>query len=308
MAINTTLSNTNPFVNYYGMATRLNAARPITPPPTIEVSDFCVCDVLKCEYEELVFTHTDGLWWKNDKNDFLYKRIVSSDTVALELWKNDVKIEDLNNNDFGTLYSSFSGSVEQQLYYGFLIDWNLVHATHGVGRYQIKAEMNVLGNSFTETSRYFNLMVYNDTAAHQTVRVESTQNGNIIGSQFDYTDLNWYQSLRIPAIFGNAVPIYETDKYVAENREFQQIQDKMTREFDLNIKKINWEVVEKLIYNKLLANEILITDYNLYAETLWRRVSVVLKELSKKDTKNNPNKMYNCKFTDDKEFYIKRNF
>ena len=307
MAINTNIPNTTPFLNYYGAATRL-AARSVVIPPSIPIADFCVCDIVKCAYEELVFAHTDGEWFKNDKNEFLYKRLTASDTVALELWKNDVKIEDITNNDFGTLYTTFSGSAEQQLYYGFLIDWNLVHASHGVGRYQIKAEMDILGTQSTNSSRYFNLMVYNDTLAHGTVRVESTQNGNIIGNNFDFTGLNWYQSMRIPAIFGNATPIYESDKYVAENRKFQQIQDKMTREFDLNIKKISWEVVEKLIYNKLLANEILMTDYNLYAETIWRRLWVVLKEISKKDAKNNPDKMYNCKFTDAKEFYIKRNY
>ena len=37
----------------------------------------------------------------------------------------------------------------------------------------------------------------------------------------------------------------------------------MTRVWELNTGFINWEVADKLVYNKLLANEIYITDYTI---------------------------------------------
>ena len=198
MAIIEILPNSAPFTNYFGMATKVLGSRPISIPEASQTNEFCICDLLPCAYEELIFVHSDNSWFKNDKNEFLFKRIIDTDTIALELWLNDFKIEDLGNNDFGTLYDGFaSGTVEQQLYYGFLIDWNLVYDTHGVGKYQVKAALNIIGVDSTFESRTFNMMVYSDEAAHSTVRIESTQNGNIIGSQFDFTGLNWYQSLRI---------------------------------------------------------------------------------------------------------------
>ena len=132
--------------------------------------------------------------------------------------------------------------------------------------------------------------------------------GNIIGNEFDFTDLNWYGSVRIPAVFGKPTPIYETDRYVTETRKIRQIQDKMSREWALTTKKLSWEIVSVLIYNKMLANEILITDYNIYAESVWRRISVLPKELEKRDTSGNPDKLYNITFIDSNDYFIKRNF
>jgi len=73
-------------------------------------------------------------------------------------------------------------------------------------------------------------------------------------------------------------------------------------------KKISWEVVNVLIYNKMLANEILITDYNIYAENVWRRISVLPKDLEKRDTFGHPDKLYNINFVDSNDYFIKRNF
>ena len=82
----------------------------------------------------------------------------------------------------------------------------------------------------------------------------------------------------------------------------------MEREWSLSIKQINWEIANSLVYNKLLANEILITDYNIYAESVWRRISVKTKEVEKPAIFGNPKKTYNVKFIDEKYKYIKRNF
>lgn len=281
--------------------------------PTIEVTpipDFCICNFIQCQYSEKIFADvaTDD-YWKNDKSEFLFKRLVAADSVLIELYKDGIKVDDLNNNTYGTFFNGFpSGSSEQQLYVGYLVDWKLVQAAFGFGSYEIKAQLNIIGVASEFVSRTFNLCQYSDILAHQTVRIETTQNGNIIGNQFDFTGLDWYGSVRIPATFGNPTPIYEEDRYVSETRKKRQIQDKMSREWSLITKKINWEVANVLIYNKMLANEILITDYNIYAESVWRRISVLPKELEKRETVNNPDKLYNITFVDSNDYYIKRNF
>lgn len=308
MAITKQIPNTMPFVNAYGMATKL-AANPVPVPPEI-VGEVISCNYIQQPYSETVFASDDPTeWWKNDKNEFLYKRYISGDTVDIELYKNDVKIEDLNNNDFGTYFNGFpNGSNEQQLYKGYLLDWHLVYATYGSGNYTVKAQTNILGVANEVVSRNFYLIPYSLEAAHGTVRIESVQNGNIIGNIFDFSNLQWYQSLRVKGRFGNPQPIYSTDNYVSENRVIEQNQARMNREWDLFIKPIPFEIVEKIIYNKVLANSILMTNYNIFAESEFKRVSVVLKEASKREIENSQNQIYELKFSDNKDIYIKRNY
>jgi len=303
-------SNTTPYFYNSGNAGKILG--PGLPEiVTTENNNSCICDFIQCQYSEKVFadpTSTDD-YWKNDKSEFLFKRFVSVDTVDLEIHKDGVKVDDLNNNDYGTFFNGFaSGSSEQQLYVGYLIDWLEVYNAFGSGFYTVVANLNIIGVSSTFTSREFNLSLYSDLLANGTVRMETTQNGNIFGNQFDFTGLDWYQSLRLPGIFGNPTPTFETTEYKTSTHKRRQNKAKMSREWTLNTKLLSWEVAEKLIYNKLLGNEILVTDYQLKAESLWRRISLFMQEVEKPDVIGNPNKKYNIKFVDEKDIYTKRNF
>jgi len=301
MAITTTITNSSPFMAYEGMATKATGGA-IIP---LDAPDEFNCDYVVSPYGELVFAHPDGEWYKNDKSDFLFKKVIATDTILIELYKNDVKIEDLNDNDFGTF---FNGFTLQPLYVGYLLDWNLVYATYGVGNYQVIAQITSLSVTIEVPSRVFMLKKYTKELAHETVRIESVQNGNIFGNIFDHTGLEWYQSIRIPGVFGNPKPVYETDNYVTENHAYEQNKSKMNREFTLSIFPIPFEVVEIIIYNKCLANSILITDYNLFAEKEWKRLPVVLKDLSKPDIVKVQNKIYELQFIDKNDIFVKRNY
>lgn len=303
------LLNTNPYTFGSGNACKLLGPA-ISEVDLTNIPDFCICDFVPCVYVEKVFASPSSSdYWKNDKNEFLFKRFVAVDTVDMELLKDGVKVADLNDNTLGTYFDGFiNGSSEQQLYKGYLLDWKLVQAAHGNGIYQVQALLNIIGSSTEFLSRQFNLITFNSQSAHKTVRIETIQNGNIIGSQFDYTGLNWYGSFRLSGVFGNPTPVYETDVYITEQRKRRQIQDRMDREWELNTQFISYEVGSALLYNKLLANEILITDYNIFAESVWRRVSVKTSEVNKPKIIGKPERFYNIKFKDEKEKYIKRNF
>jgi len=278
---------------------------------TQEENDICICDFIKCEYVEKVFC--DSLnpndYWKNDQNEFLFRRLINTDSVFLELHKEGVKVDDLDNDNYGTFFDGFpNGTDEQKLYIGYLIDWQKVYNVFGVGKYKIVANLTIIGNLTTTEPRDFNLNIYSDIAAADTVRIESYQNGNILGNDFDFTGLNWYQSLRIGGEFGDPKPVFETTEYVTSQHIRRQNKATMGREWSLNTKLINWEVAEKLVYNKLLGNEILITDYKVKAEALWRRVKVFMKDIEKPQIVNNPNRRYNINFVDEKQIFTKRNF
>ena len=154
----------------------------------------------------------------------------------------------------------------------------------------------------------FNLLVYSDREANKTVRIESTQNGNIFGSIFDFTGLNWKQSLRVPGTFSSLSPTLEVENYLNSNHENRQITAKMSREWGLTTGLINFEVATKILYNKLLANEVLITDYLIKAESIFRRIDVMVSEIDKPEIKGTPDRAYNIKFTDRKDTFRKRNF
>lgn len=303
-------TNSNPYNYGSGNAGKiLGPSLPEIPDP--QTNDICICDFIKCEYSEKIFCAplNPNDYWKNDQNEFLYKRFVSSDTIDIELQKDEVKIADLNDDTYGTYFDGFaSGTSEQQLYKGYLVDWLKVFNDYGAGSYKVVANLSIIGNATVSTSREFILNVYSDIAADGTVRIESYQNGNILGNQFDFTGLNWYQSLRLGGEFGNPAPIFETSEYVTSQYIRRQNKASMSREWTLNTKLISWEVVEKLVYNKLLGNEILITDYKIKAESLWRRVKVFMQEIDKPEIVNNPNRRYNIKFVDVKQIFTKRNF
>lgn len=303
------LPNSVPFV--YGSGNAFKLLGPALPEIVeVTVPEFCVCDYVPCIYTEKVFASpSSDDFWKNDKSEFLFKRLVSADSIDMKLLKDGVEVALLNNNTLGTYYDGFSGGTSaQQLYKGFLLDWKLIQSAHGNGNYNLQADLNIIGAVSQYTSRQFTLATFSDVSAHKTVRIETTQNGNIIGSQFDFTDLNWYGSVRMPGVFGNPTPVYETDSYVTERRVKRQIQDRMVREWELNTKFIGYEVAEVFLYNKLLANEILITDYNILAESVWRRIPVRPSEVDKPKVSGKPESYYNVKFVDEKDKYIKRNF
>ena len=303
-------SNLVPYTYGSGNAGKLQGAA-LPEIPTSSTNDICICDFVRCEYSERVFASPSNPndYWKNDQNEFLFKRFVAVDTIALELHKAGVKVADLNDGTYGTFYNGFaSGSSEQQLYVGYLLDWLTVYNAFGGGSYTVVANLDIIGNTSVETSRKFLLSLYNDVSANNTVRIETTQNGNIFGSQFDFTGLNWYQSLRLPANFGNPSPIFETSEYKTSKHLRRQNKAIMGREWELKTGLIPWEVADKLVYNKMLGNSILITDYTIKAESIWRRVKVFMQEIEKPEITKTPVKVYNIKFTDVEDKYTKRNF
>lgn len=303
------LNNTSPSGNVTGNTGKIS----LSPLPRFAPEDnneICICDFISCTYSEVVFaSQSSSDHWKNDNSEFLFKRFIATDSVDIKLYKNGSEIALLNDNTYGTFYNGLSGENEEQLLYvGYYLNWKTVQSLHGNGNYQVKADLNVIGNVSEYESRIFMLETYSDRGAHKTVKIETTQNGNIIGSQFDYSGLNWKQSIRVPGTFGNPKPIPETNNYVNTSRDILQISMKMTREWSFSSGLINYEVSSQLIYDKMMANEILITDYNIYAESVWRRVGVFPIEIDKPDIADNPYKAFTIKFSDNKDIFTKRNY
>ena len=141
----------------------------------------------------------------------------------------------------------------------------LIMLAYGVGIYQFKFDKTIIGANQIDYSIKYYLLPFTNQNADRTTRIEWTQNGSIRNSIFDLTGLNWYQQFRFNGKFWKETPTLEVDNYVNQDYEIEQIQDKLTFEYELNIDPIPKEIGEPIINDSLLANTVKITDYNLDA-------------------------------------------
>ena len=251
---------------------------PSTPEST------CLCIASDCERNSRVladFSDSDDR--KNDKTSFLFKLFSSSDTISIKLLKDDEEIETLDNNNFGTFYdigSLSAGVPEQDFYSGYLLDWQAVLLAHGIGYYTIKADFTQFGSPVEFESQQFYLLPYSDDQANGSVKLVSYQNGNIESSQFDFTVMNWYQQIRFNGILWNKQSEFITDNYFNSNRKIIQIQDQIKNTYSLQIEFLQNSISEFIIENNLIANSILVTDYNVTNTTKYTNIPLAVEEIA----------------------------
>lgn len=302
-----TAPNTSPYTFSSGMAVKVSGETlPIIP--EIGTNDICVCDI-QCAYVEPVFAKVGEEFWKNDKNDFLFQRLIAADTLVIKLFKNGVEIATITDNTYGQFFASFT---LYPLVTGFLIEWEKVFNLEGAGLYQVQADQVILGVASTFESQFFQLLEYTDQRADETVRIESVQTGNIKRSQFDFTDMlpnGWVQSFRMRGkLFTPDIKMI-IDNYPNQEYRQRQIRDEVLNEWTLETEQIPSIISNKLRYNIVLANSIKITDYNIHNHEIYRRIEVYTTEVEKlPDPSENQERSFVLKFSDKTQDIIKTNF
>lgn len=234
--------------------------------------DFCICNS-ECEFREKVFGKTGGEPHENDIRSFIYLKLIPSDVIEIKLYKNNEEVAVLNDNTYGTFYD-FGDFVTRPEYKGYLLDFGKVLDSKGSGVYHVKAKGTITGSPYESVSQKFLLNAFSEIAAHGTALMEWYQDGNILSSLFDFTGLNWYQAVRVPGMFGNKRPTLENDTYETQAHKIKQIQSSVITEYTLFTKGVPVNISDKLYYDMGLANEILITDYNLKNNEIFRRLQV----------------------------------
>jgi hypothetical protein len=295
----TELTDSTPYVYQSGLRTKIQGeVLPLIP--TAQVNDYCSNE---CCYVEDVFAKPSGEWWQNDKNSFIYRKLISSDSITIELFKDGENIETITDNTLGIYINSYS---LQPLYTSFVIDWEKVYNNYGSGMYQIKTTVSIIGVNNVIESQMFNLRYYSDEAANNSVRLEVKQNGNIVNSQFDFTDLNWVWYYRIKGKLTKAAPELEQDNYIASDYTVKQIQDEVKRVWNLETQLLTGSISNLLTEDNVLGNEFLITDYNLNSTEVYRNISLIPTsiELNEKGKYN----QINITFKDKISNFVKRNF
>lgn len=253
------LGNTSPQPSFTGMATKVTGEA-ITDREVKVPILFCLCD-WECEYAEKVFYNVGGKDFENDESSFLFAKSSVTDTITFKLFKNGVSVG-LLDATYGDYFPT--GFSNQPLYVGIVLEWLKVFQNDGVGTYQVHINLNILGVASVVKSQIYQLMQFTEQDAHGTVRVDWIQNGNILSNDLDYTDLQWPQSIRFQGEFGRKAPVLEKDFYKTQSQRRTQIQDNIVTSYDLNTKLLPSNISNGLYYDMSLANQIFISDYNLF--------------------------------------------
>jgi len=254
-----------------GMATSLQV-QAVTPFTEEDGYDVCVCT--GCEYEEDAYVNNGGPAYKNDYKTFIGARRFATDTITFKLLKDGLVVATLNASTYGVLYDFgnalfVNSDVSFPDYKAFYVDWNLVQLGFGYGKFVVRVEIVSLGVTYTYDSHKFNVVEYNAYRADGTVKIEGYQNGNL-QKHFDFTGLNFPQMYRLKGKFGDKTPTLILDDYKDFNRKNHEIQSEIQDTFILNTELLPSNIFNYINYILLRANTLLITDYNLQNQELYR--------------------------------------
>jgi len=215
----------------------------------------------ECDYRELAFGKVGGESFENDKSAFLFEKSIAADTITIKLFKNELEIATINDDTYGTFFSTFP---TQNLKVGFLLEWEKVLNLEGAGCYKIMADVVIINQSDALESICYDLKPFTEEAANNTVVIKSFQNGNIEGG-IDYTGMNWEQRIRVRGNFKKLPRVYTVENYRDTNQKIEQIQHGVEKFFSLRTKLLPSQVSNPLMDDTFLGNSVFISDYDLFA-------------------------------------------
>jgi len=152
-------------------------------------------------------------------------------------------------------------------------------------------------------------MPYNEFIADGTVRFQIFSSGFIEGG-INYLGFEWEDMIRLKGKFWTPDPNLETDTYLTPppERQITQIQDSITTDYTFESMSIPVDIWKPLIYDRILGNRILVSDYNLFNSDIYRDFEVYPKEIKElKPGNRTANMTLKLGFTDKVQNIIKRN-
>jgi len=292
------------------IALKLDNTSPINPVTELLVADtgdFCACD-FRCDFVEQVFANSVGDGVSNDFTDFLVRKIAATDTVTINLFRYDLLVATISDNSLGTFDDGFA---VQPLYVGWLADWTLIFNAFSGGQYEVKITSVTLGQTLELESRKFKLAFFDPELADRTVKIESFQNGNILNSEFDFTDLKdggWLSSIRLRGVFGEMSPSIEKDVYLDSSHRETQNRDQVIREYSLRCEIVPETIFTRIAGKDMLGNEVFISAFNVFNDEIYTKFPVTVDSFEEEVYKENGFMNFKIKFKDRQQNGIKRNF
>lgn len=284
--------------------------------------DCCYCS---CDTELPVFAYlTDGNdKYKNDISSFLIKVPTDSTVTATLTHQTTGTAYVLTDNTYGFYYGV--GQLKDDVF-GFIVQWYSVADAIGFGDYVMNLTVENSNGDEIMNRDYprFRLMPYSCESAHNTVRIESWNSGYIEGG-FDYRDISIYNPFSTADTATRKLPYWIQqiryygrleivklptiiDNHWDNNRNLTQVQTQIQRGWNLRLDFMKSDVSNQVIYDNLLADFSLVSDYNADALEAYRDVKLSLESVDDPQPFLNKSSIFNIKFVDYKQDLLKRNY
>ncbi len=222
-----------------------------------------------------VYANDSGKDYENDKKDFNFVLNALFVSAVLTLQKFDDDINDwadvvtLGDNTYGTFFPfAFFTSQKSERYIGYLLEFSIVLANHGIGSYRVKCvgTLATTGTVSIYTDTYC-LFFFIPDLVDGTVRFEYYRNG-FVGNESDdekvmeWGNLNFYGQTRLPGFFSfeNEEGTKKNIRY--ENGQENWTEDEKTLNWIFRSKQLFWAAHKLLKTDVMQSDKLFVTDYN----------------------------------------------
>jgi len=281
-------------------------------------TDCCFCS---CTTEIPAFAYLTDTSDK-EKNDYFswIWKLPSNATAVLTLTNLDTETDYVITDDtYGKFYDidALKNNV-----LGLVIEWWRVADGIGFGNYQLNLEVTNAALNVILDKDYppFRLMPYNCENVHGTVRIETYNTGYIEGG-FDYRNLDfgyppgskpygvlpgWGQQIRYYGRLDKVDIPTEIDNIFDNQRNLNQVQTLIYDQWNLRLEFINSDISDQIIYDNLLADYVLLCDYNANNVADYKNIKVGLLNIETPQPFLNKTSLFNVKFVDYTQNKLKR--
>lgn len=200
-----------------------------------------------CKFQVIAdLTSTDS--WKNDVTGVYEKKADVSDSITWEITK---------CGEAGTLPNLGDTAIfpNETLGVGFIFDWRQYLNAYGAGLYTIDIVFNIAGITGGYTVGQYDLSPYSTELLDGSIRVWSEFNSYFLKKDFDFTNSNFKDSIRVPGYFGFRKVNTRIDNHVDKGRRVI----KSTRE-NLNGYEMQAEPLTECASMRLLDFHLLCED------------------------------------------------
>ena len=194
-------------------------------------------------------------------NFFIEKWVVNA-------WVQQAQVDNVNGN----LVSS--GKLK-----GYQVKWSVVLPLYAEGLYRVKMSASYIGNSITKYSQIFCLKSFSKFTADNSVKFEYTLSNkyydDVAEKWIDYSNLNFYNSIRLKGYFGNEKNTNERVEIEYSNGQILRTYDEIIRTYDFTSGQLDANI-HRLFKRALQSNDIIVTDYNLNNDDTFKAKKIVM--------------------------------
>jgi hypothetical protein len=258
---------------FYPITPSVENIRPLDL-PNITLEDCC------SDKKILVLANDGENIDENDFTSFLYCAGSTTSDAVYSLYKEtttgfELKLE-LDGDDIGINYPFGFAQFRTRKYVGYRINWFEVLSLFGEGIYKVQLDItdSILGNSVLSSEMY-KLCTYTPMRAKGTVRINWTLNGTIGDVQstqinLNYLNLNWQNQLRLPGWFGFPTAEYLNEFVRYQNGLEEWTKMEQTAKYNLQIKRIPFNLLQIIRIQIIMSDRATITDYNPTNNNVWQ--------------------------------------